>query len=59
MAKTQKQDIKDLTQQELLEKVQESQVKYKKAAKPKSCRFIIFYTCLVTVHIQKFNPHDL
>jgi large subunit ribosomal protein L29 len=31
MAKTQIQDIKDLTQQELQEKVHESQVKYKKA----------------------------
>lgn len=31
MAKTQKQDIKDLTPQELQEKVHESQVKYKKA----------------------------
>lgn len=31
MAKTQKQDLKDLTPQELQEKVHESQVKYKKA----------------------------
>lgn len=31
MAKTQKQDIKDLTPQELQDKVQESQIAYKKA----------------------------
>ncbi len=31
MAKTQKQDIKDLTAQELNDKVQESQIAYKKA----------------------------